>query len=150
MSSIPLQVLNPKTGEVMDGQIAYIGRKHCIFKDGYVAVSQPALNGLVEDKEVPLVSFRLLVWLLQFIEHNNKIPLIASELIELYPYGRDAFYKALKPLLNHRIFIVDRKQGRNVYYALNSNFGWKGKVKNWYTNDPEDPLFDLDKTQSVS
>lgn len=150
MPNITLQVLNPDTGESMDGQVAYISNKHRIFKDGYVSISQPAIDGLVENEKLPLPSYRLWIWLLKFVEHNNKIPLIGAELIRLYPYSAASFYSALKPLLNERIIVVDRKQGSNVYYALNSDFGWKGKLKNYHINDPENPLYDADKASKMA
>ena len=144
MSNITVKTVNMKTGETMEGTVAYLPKKHNIFKDGYLSVSQTMLFELIKDDLIPNSSWKLFCWLLPFIGMNNVIPYTMSDLIRKYPHTRESFYKALRPLLAVGIFIPHKQEGANKYYALNSNLGWKGKIKDWYINDPEDPLYNLD------
>lgn len=149
MSNLTLKTIDSE-GNEMDGTVTLIPKRYHIFNKRYVTISQDTLRELIKDDLIPNASWKLFNYLLCFVGMNNKIPVTMAQIIKEYPHNKNAFYKAFRPLVAVGIFFVYKQDGNNKYYALNSNLGWKGKVKDYRVNDPEDPFFDLDNLDEVS
>lgn len=130
------------TGEILGGQanrgtFVFIPSKPKI-KESWFMFFQSACEKLSKDKTLSGETFRVLMKLLSDLDFENYILIPQSEVAKELDMQRSHVNRAIKQLLDKGIIVRGAKLGRTYSYKLNSAYGWKGKVVNFYKEDEAD------------
>ena len=124
--------LDQKTGEVLEGIVAYIApRRENGFTGGWMAL---ALNigEIVAQyrKELGEEGLAVLWMLTSKLDFENRLLLNQAEIGRKISMLRQNVQKAIKKLMVVGILLEGPKVGQNRSYQLNPEFGWRGSAEN--------------------
>jgi DNA-binding transcriptional ArsR family regulator len=125
-----LGVYDSKTGEVIEGGLrVYIGSK-VKWRENWFMGIQEAFIALAKDKEVRGRTRSVLDYLFGKLGFENYICITQKEISEELGLARSDVSASIKTLLEKGIILSGPKLGRTTAYRLNSEYGWRGNVKN--------------------
>lgn len=98
----------------------------------FVMLFQETYIALAKDREIRGETRSILDLMLGMMSFENKIPIHQAKMGEILQIAPCKVSLAIKKLLNKGIIEKDFTEGRNQFYRLNSECGWKGKADNYY------------------
>jgi hypothetical protein len=124
-----LATIDLDTGEILDGVPVYFNARVKWREDWFMGI-QEAFIALAKDEEIRGRTRSVLDYMFGKLGFENYIVIQQREICEELKLDKSNVSKAISILLKKRIILQGPKLGRTKSYRLNSNFGWKGKVKN--------------------
>lgn len=118
-----------KTGEILQGVPVYVQAKVKWREEFFMAI-QEAFEALAKDKDLTGKPMSVLMYMFSKLGFENYIYLQQLEISEALGLHQPHVSRAIKLLLDKGIILLGPKLGRSRAYRLNSNYGWKGKIKN--------------------
>lgn len=123
-------LFNIETGEVLQGGIPiYVGSK-VKWRENWFMGIQEAFIALAKDKEIRGRTRSVLDYLFGKLGFENYICITQQEISNELGIAKSHVSLCIKTLLEKGIILSGPKLGRTVAYRLNSEYGWRGKVKN--------------------
>lgn len=123
-------LFNIETGEVLEGGIpVYINGK-VKWRENWFMGIQEAFIALAKDKEINGGTRRVLDYLFGKLGFENFICITQQEVSKELNIAKTHISASIKLLLAKGIILVGPKLGRTTAYRLNSEYGWRGSVKN--------------------
>jgi hypothetical protein len=129
-----------QTGEIIDGVSIYVAPTKVHWKEGWFMGFQEAFTELAKDKDMTGESYRILNYLLGHLAFENYIALPQIAIAKDLDMHKENVSRAIKLLVSKKIIVEGPKLGRTKTYRLNSNYGWRGQVKNLSTTRPNDVI----------
>jgi len=124
-----LAMVDLETGEVVNGIPMYVQAK-VKWKEGFFMAIQEAFIQIAKDKDLNGRPTAILMYLFGKLGFENYICVQQREISESLKIHKADVSKSIKLLIEKRIILPGPKLGRTTSYRLNSEYGWKGKVKN--------------------
>ena len=124
-----LGTIDLDTGEILLGIPVYLQAK-VKWREGFFMGIQEAFLELAKDRELSGRPKDVLMYLFGKLAFENYICVQQKEIAEELNIDKGHISKYLKLLLKKGIILTGPKLGRTTSYRLNSNYGWKGKIKN--------------------
>lgn len=124
-----LAMIDLDTGEILDGIPVYVQAK-VKWKENFFMGIQEAFLALARDEEIRGRTRSVLDYLFGNLGFENYICVQQKEISQELKIDKSDVSKAIKILIKKEIILPGPKLGRTTSYRLNSNYGWKGKVKN--------------------
>lgn len=125
-----LGAFDKETGEVLqDGVAVYVGAK-IKWRENWFMGIQEAFIALAKDKEITGRPRRVLDYLFGKLGFENYICITQQEVSEELGIAKTHISASIKILMDKGIILKGPKLGRTTAYRLNSEYGWRGKVKN--------------------
>jgi len=124
-----VQQVDMRTGELMEGCLVYVPQRPKIRKGWFMAF-QDAFIELAKDREITGEIRRVLDYFFGKLDFENYIHLTQTEIAEVLGMQKTNVSRAVKTLCDKKIILKGPKTGKAITYRLNSNYGWKGKVRN--------------------
>jgi len=118
-----------RTGELMEGCLVYVPQRPKIRKGWFMAF-QEAFIELAKDREITWEVQRVLYYFFGKLDFENYIHITQTEIAEALGMQKTNVSRAVKTLCDKKIILKGPKTGKTITYRLNSNYGWKGKVRN--------------------
>lgn len=107
------ELLDKRTGEVIEANVLLIGKRATKIDRGFVKVFVAFLEDLIEDKEISGKAVRLLLYMLKNLNHNTlEVYVNPREAIEDLQISEKTFYIWLKQLQEKGII---EKKAINLY-----------------------------------
>ncbi len=94
-----------------------------MFQDAFIEMSI--------DRELTGEVGRVLYYFFGKLDFENYIHLAQTEIADALGMQKTHVSRAVKILCDKGIILKGPKVGRSITYRLNSDYGWKGKVKNY-------------------
>ena len=129
MTTKKLGTIDLETGEILEGIPVYVKAK-VKWSEGWFMGIQEAFLKLAKDKEINGYPRRILDYLFGKLGFENYICIQQKEIAEELGINKTHVSTGIKLLLQKGIILPGPKLGRTTSYRLNSNFGWKGTIKN--------------------
>lgn len=125
-------IINKETGEVVQDDVLFIGRKPKYVDKGFVKIFVAFLSDIVEDDEIAGKAIRLLFYMLEQMDYNSYtiriIPKYAQEELKI---GKMTYYRWINVLIEKGIITkVD-----TYTYKLNPYVAVKGNKKKALENE---------------
>jgi len=92
---------------------------------------QEVFLAMAKDREMTGEVVRVLHYFFGKLDFENYIHLAQSEIAEALGLQKTNVSRAVKILCGKGIILKGPKVGRSITYRLNSDYGWKGKIKNF-------------------
>ena len=127
-----VQQLDAETGELMEGCLVYVPYRPKIRRGWFMAF-QDAFIEMSKDRELTGEVARVLYYFFGKLDFENYIHLSQTEIADALGMQKTHVSRAVKTLCDKGILLKGPKVGRSITYRLNSDYGWKGKVKNYET-----------------
>lgn len=124
-----LATVDLDTGEVLNGISVYFSQS-VKWKEGFFMGIQSAFIALAKDKDLTGTTWRVLNYMLGRLTFENYIAIQQKEICEELDLYKPDVSKSISVLLEKGIILSGPKMGRTQAYRLNSEYGWKGKIKN--------------------
>lgn len=125
-----IALFNTKTGEILEGGIPiYVGTK-VKWRENWFMGIQEAFGALARDKEIAGRARRILDYLFSKLGFENYICVTQQEISRELDIGKEHVSREIKKLVSKGIILPGPKLGRTSTYRLNSEYGWRGSVKN--------------------
>ena len=129
-----IKPINTETGEILEGRFGFIPTKKVNgFKDGWVAMSQNAMQVILQMKCAGEISGRdldVLLYLTTILDFENSILVSHQTIADNLNMNRPNASRSMKNLTEKGLIIEGPKNGRSKSYSLNPTVGWKGTAKN--------------------
>jgi len=125
-----IRQLDIKTGELMEGCLVYVPYRPK-FRAGWFMLFQDTLIEIAKDREMTGETCRVLFYFFSRLDFENYIHITQSDAAAALGLQKTHVSRAVKTLCDKGIILKGPKVGRSATYRLNSNYGWKGKVKNF-------------------
>lgn len=123
-------LFNTLTGEILEGGIpVYINGKVKWREDWFMGI-QEAFSALARDNDLTGYSYKILNYLFSKLGFENYICVTQQEISKELNIRKEHVSREIKRLADKRIIIKGPKLGRTTTYRLNSEYGWRGSVKN--------------------
>lgn len=123
--------VDPFTGEIEDGFVAYVAPKRQNgFTGGWVAMSQQHALKALAKADLGDEARRVLFVLLANVEYENFIVVPQSKMAEEIGMPKSNFSRAVSRLVGEGVIEKGPKVGRMISLRLNPTYGWKGTAKN--------------------
>lgn len=124
-----LVTMDTKTGEIFHGIPVYVQAK-VKWREGFFMGIQEAFIALAQDKDIIGRPRRVLDYMFGKLGFENYICIQQKEICEALDLHKSDVSDSIKLLLSKGIILPGPKLGRSKSYRLNSDYGWKGKIKN--------------------
>lgn len=124
-----IEQLDPDTGEILNGCMVWVPHRPKLQEDFFM-IFQNTLADLAKDRELTMEPTKVLLLLLSKLDFENFIHVGQQNIASELGMDKSSVSRAMKMLTEKQIILVGPKQGRLKCYRLNSNYGWKGKVRN--------------------
>jgi len=127
-----LALINKRTGEIIEDNVLFIGRKPYKVDKGFVKIFVAFLKDIVEDDEIAGKAIRLLFYMIEKMDYNSyTITLIPKYAQEDLKIGRDTYYRWINTLIKKGLITkIDR-----YTYQLNPYVAVKGHTKKAMENE---------------
>ena len=127
-----LALINKRTGEIIEDNVLFIGRKPYKVDKGFVKIFVAFLKDIVEDDEIAGKAIRLLFYMIEKMDYNSyTITLIPKYAQEDLKIGRDTYYRWINTLIKKGLITkIDR-----YTYQLNPYVAVKGNTKKAMENE---------------
>lgn len=127
-----IRQVDVKTGEVLDGVVAYlVPKRQNGFQRWFAMGQEDALEELMDFKR--LDDFRVLVALIKRLDYENLIIANQADIARRLSMSSAQVNRAIRRLVEVGVILRGAKAGINCSYQLNPEFGWKGSTKNHVT-----------------
>jgi len=128
-------IINKKTGEIIEDNVVFVGRKPKYIDRGFVKIFVAFLSDVIENQKIAGKAIRLLFYMLERLDYNSYtihiIPKYAKEDLKV---SYDTLYRWLDTLTEERIITkVD-----TYTYKLNPYVAVKGNTKKAMDNEIKD------------
>lgn len=123
------KTINTQTGEIIDGIPVYVAPK-VRWKEGWFMGFQEAFIALAEDKDLTGETYKVFMYMLGHLGFENYIAIPQVQIAKDIGMHKEHVSRAIKVLLTKRIIVEGPKLGRTKTYRLNSEYGWRGTVRN--------------------
>lgn len=125
-------IFNEKTGEFTPLIITAFTKKskNAFGAGGWLAMSQSALEKIVNNKDLKLTDYRVFLLISSVVDYENYVLLSQVDLAERLGISKGTLGTSMKKLVDLGILIKGPKFGRNVSYRLAPTTAWKGTAKN--------------------
>jgi len=118
------------TGEVVEGGLTvYVGSK-VKWRENWFMGIQEAFIALAKDSEITGRPRRILDYLFGKLGFENYICITQKEISKELKLYKSDVSSAIKLLTDKEIILKGPKLGRTTTYRLNSEYGWRGSIKN--------------------
>jgi hypothetical protein len=132
-----LATIDLKTGEILEGTLAYFGPKiKSPFSGGFFMTNQFALEEIAKDKELVGEALRVFLYVCSRLDFENYIQMPQMEIVKDLDMDKSNVSKAMSLLETKGILLRGPRVGKVYVWRLNPHYGWKGKVKNFPKNRP--------------
>jgi DNA-binding transcriptional ArsR family regulator len=122
-------MVDKETGEVVDALPMLVPRRRKLG-EGFFMGLQAAFVTLAQRK-LTHDACRVLFFFLGRMEYENHIRVTQSEVVAKLGMDKSRVSRAIKVLVEHGIVVpTEEKMGRSVFYKVNSEYVWRGKVRN--------------------
>lgn len=129
-----IKPINTETGEILEGRFGFIPAKNVNgFKDGWVAMSQNAMQVILQMKcagEIDGRDLDILLYLTTILDFENSILVSQKSIAEALQMRIPHVSRSMKNLVERGLILEGPKNGRSKSYSLNPQVGWKGTAKN--------------------
>ena len=99
-----LALINKRTGEIIEDNVLFIGRKPYKVDKGFVKIFVAFLKDIVEDDEIAGKAIRLLFYMIEKMDYNSyTITLIPKYAQEDLKIGRDTYYRWINTLIKFKM-----------------------------------------------
>lgn len=123
-------IFNEKTGEFTPLIItAFTKKSKNAFVGGWLAMSQTALEKIVNNKDLKLTDYRVFLLISSVVDFENYVLLSQVDLAEMLGISKGTLGTSMKKLVDLGILIKGPKFGRNVSYRLAPTTAWKGTAQ---------------------
>lgn len=123
--------IDQKTGEELQGTVVYFAPKRRIYPKGYITMSQEGLRAIYENDAIGKPELKVLLLLLSEMTYENLIPYTQSAFAKRHDLDRSVVNRCWNNLVDENILIFYYKEGSNKFYVVNSEYAWKGKLRNY-------------------
>ena len=123
------KTINIDTGEIIDGIPVYVAPK-VRWKEGWFMGFQDAFIALAEDKDLTGETYKVFMYMLGHLGFENYIAIPQIQIATDLGMKKENVSRSIKTLLTKRIIIEGPKLGRTKTYRLNSEYGWRGTMRN--------------------
>lgn len=123
--------IDQRTGQELRGTVVYFAPKRRIYPEGFITMSQEGLKAIYESPNLNKPELRLLILLLSEVDYENVIPYTQSEFTRRHNLNKSTVCRNWGKLVDEGILSLIKKIGQNKYYLINSEYAWKGKVRNY-------------------
>jgi DNA-binding MarR family transcriptional regulator len=146
-------LVNHETGELKDapdGLPVFVRTKHHAGR--HMSTLMEALEAVATDTDLNLTDHRVLRLIESRVEYANTdegypdayVRLVQAELATVLKMSKPQVNRAIKKLLERKIILRMAPQGQaSQYFAINPNYGWRGKHKEWKNRRGESPKLSL-------
>lgn len=110
----------------------FMEKKRKKLREKFVMLFQDTYIALAKDREIRGETRSILDLMLGMMGFENKIPIHQAKIGEILQIAPCKVSLAIKKLLNKGIIEKDFVEGRNQFYKLSADCGWKGKSENYY------------------
>jgi hypothetical protein len=125
-----IALFNTQTGEVLEGGIpVYIGAK-IKWRENWFMGIQEAFIALAKDRDIRGRTRSVLDYLFGKLGFENYIFVTQQEISNELGIAKTHISNSIKILLAKGIILPGPKIARTNTYRLNSEYGWRGSVKN--------------------
>ncbi|GAA5112638.1 replication/maintenance protein RepL [Bartonella jaculi] len=125
-----LYQIDSKTGEVMDGFVAYVvPKRQNGFGKEWVAMAQHPM-AVIAESNLNGYDLKVFFILASRLDFENLLVVNQTELAQRIGVTRHHFNRSVKRLIAMDILLEGPRIGTSRSYRLNPNFGWKGSAKN--------------------
>jgi hypothetical protein len=125
-----IALFNTQTGEVLEGGIpVYIGAK-VKWRENWFMGIQEAFIALAKDRDIRGRTRSVLDYLFGKLGFENYIFVTQQEISNELGIAKSHISNSIKILLAKGIILPGPKIARTNTYRLNSEYGWRGSVKN--------------------
>lgn len=107
-----------------------IDNTHTKIRKKWFMIFQEVYQLLALDKDIRGEPRSILDLMFSVMKFQNKIPLHQSQISKILSINQSNVSKAIKKLIDKEIIVKDHCIGRNQFYKLHPNYGWKGKSYN--------------------
>ncbi|WP_420129948.1 helix-turn-helix transcriptional regulator [Longimicrobium sp.] len=122
-------LVDKETGEVMDALPMLVPRRRKLG-EGFFMGLQAAFVLLAQQK-LTHDACRVLFYFLGRMEYENHVRISQSEVVAKLGMDKSRVSRAVKKLIEKKILAPSQeKMGRSVFYKVNSEYVWRGKVRN--------------------
>jgi DNA-binding transcriptional ArsR family regulator len=122
-------MVDKETGEVVDALPMLVPRRRKLG-EGFFMGLQAAFVTLAQRK-LTHDACRVLFFFLGRMEYENHIRVTQSEVVAKLGMDKSRVSRAIKVLVEQGIVApTEEKMGRSVFYKVNSEYVWRGKVRN--------------------
>lgn len=126
-----LATIDLKTGEILDGTLAYVGpRIKSPYSGGFFMTNQFALEEIAKDKELVGETLRIFLYVCSRLDFENYIQIPQLEISKDLQIDKSNVSKAMGLLETKGILLRGPRVGKVYVWRLNPHYGWKGKVRN--------------------
>jgi len=137
-------LVNPSTGEFKhaplddDYQTVRFAKKHRAGR--HMSTLMDALEGVAKDKGLTVTDHRVLRLIESKVEYANSaeghpdayVRIVQAGMARELEIDRSDINRSIKKLLDRHIILRMAPRGQAAqYYAINPNYGWRGKHKGW-------------------
>jgi DNA-binding MarR family transcriptional regulator len=91
---------------------------------------QEAFIALAEDKDLTGETYKVFMYMLGHLGFENYIAIPQVQIAKDLSMHKEHVSRAIKVLVTKRIIVEGPKLGRTKTYRLNSQYGWRGTVRN--------------------
>ena len=123
-----LATIDLDSGEILNGIPVYFNTKIKWREDWFMGI-QEAFIALAKDEEISGRTRRVLDYMFGKLGFENYIVIQQKEISEELKLDKSDISRAISLLLKKGIILPGPRLGRTKSYRLNSNFGWRGKIK---------------------
>lgn len=135
-----VDLLDPKTGEIQQGYIVWVGeRPNRLVGGRFFMVFQDAMLMLARDPELTQQVQRVMLYLFGSLDFDNFIHIKQKEIAEALNMDKGNVSKAVS-LLKRKGIILEAPYKGVRCYKLNHFYGWKGSVTSLKKQDNKPKL----------
>lgn len=106
-----------------------IPRRKETVKDWLMIFHRGAIT-MALDAEIRKETYRVFMYILGHLEFENKLLISQNDIARGMDIKQQCVNRAFKQLTQKGILLEDKKYGTVKTYKLNTEYGWKGTVKN--------------------
>lgn len=116
------------TGEVLDGVVVHLPRRKASpYGDRWMTLNQPPWLTLATDPEITVQSYRVLIYVLSFLDYDNWCVCSPSQIGPLLRMRPQHVSTQLRLLATKGVLLAGPVVGRVPTYRLSPVFGWRGR-----------------------
>ena len=122
--------LDIETGELLEGCLVYVPHRPK-FHSGWFMMFQDMLIEIAKDRRITGEVYRALFYVLGQMDFENRVHATQGDAAAALGLQKTHVSRAFKTLCDKGILLKGPRDGRAATYRLNSDYDWKGKVKNF-------------------
>jgi predicted transcriptional regulator len=128
-SDVDAIFFEPETGNEINNIALVIPRRKETVKDWLMIFHQGTM-AMALDPEIRGETYRVFMYAISHVDYENKILVTQRDVAEGLNIKQPHVSRAFRQLVEKGILVEDKKYGTMKTYKLNTEYGWKGSVKN--------------------